>query len=299
MHPRIKSRKFLKGRIRLHDLIKRSNVLPTFYVLGAPKAGTTWLHRVLQDHPEIGFGRNKEVHFFDLQYRLDRGQAWYEKQFEGNENKVAIGDFTPKYLRMSHSECLATNPTVPRNAIDELARMTPDAKFIVILRNPVDRAISGYAHYVRRQKIKFNYPITKTSPELNLLLAGKYWEQLEIWFNKFGRDKFLILFYEEDILPDIQKAATLKRVCEFIGVDAEYQPDDLFQKFNAKPTSLRVYLLNKGGLRKKLFWNAPDFVQNMKLWEIRISQNELQKLHDYYEEPNVQLARGLGRELPW
>lgn len=274
-------------------------MLPTFYVLGAPKSGTTWLHRVLQDHPEVGFGRNKEVHFFDLQYRLDRGQEWYEKQFDGNENKIAIGDFTPKYLRMPHPECLATNPTVPRNAIDELARMTPEAKFIVILRNPVDRAISGYAHYVRRQRIKFNYPITQTAPELNLLLAGRYWEQLEIWFQKFGREKFLILFYEADILPDAEKASTLRRVCEFLGVDPNYEPADLFQKFNAKPTALRVYLLNKGGWRKRLFWNAPRIFQDRKLWEIRISPSEMQKLREYYEEPNRQLAIGLGRALPW
>lgn len=277
-------------------------MLPTFYVLGAQKAGTTWLFSTLSTHPEVGHATLKEVHYFDRAYRVKKGLKWYEKQFEKrseNYGKKAVGDFTPKYLRMVHPECVANNSAVPTDAMELLKAATPDAKFVVILRNPVRRALSAYQHYLRKGTIAIGTSILDTAPDLDLLLAGRYAEQLEIWFKHFPREQFLILIYEDDVNPDSMKAETFKRVCNFIGVDDSFTSENLYDKFNHIVNPFRTRLLNRGGIARRLFWDAPMWTQNLKIWDIKIDEQEVAALRDYYREPNQKLAELLGRELPW
>lgn len=277
-------------------------MLPNFYVLGAQKAGTTWLFHTLRQHPEVGHALKKEVHFFDRVYRVAKGIEWYRNQFLKNPDcvgKTAIGDFTPKYLRMVHPECFMNQPGVPNNAIELLKATTPDAKFIVILRNPVRRARSAYFHYLRKGGISLGTTFQNAPDDLDLLLAGKYAEQLEIWFDHFPREQFLILIYEDDVNPDAVKAATFKRICEFLNIDETFLPENLYGKFNHISTGFRTRLLNRGGLVRKFFWNAPAFIQNLKIWDIEISAEEIQFLRNYYIEPNRRLEELLDRKLPW
>ena len=104
---------------------------PNFLGIGAARCGTTTLARLLAEHPQVSFPRSerKELHFFDEQDVNKRNMEEYFKRFDAN---VAVGEFTPSYL--FDPKC--------RDLIFET--IGADIKFIVILRNPVERA---YSHY--------------------------------------------------------------------------------------------------------------------------------------------------------
>jgi len=71
--------------------------LPNFLIIGAQKSGTTWLARILKQHPEI-FVYGKEIHFFDRQQNFDKGIDWYKGHFEEIPHKQFVGEKTPDYL---------------------------------------------------------------------------------------------------------------------------------------------------------------------------------------------------------
>lgn len=150
---------------------------PDFLVIGAQKAGTTWLYSQLQRHPDIWLPPVKEIHYFDRGRRplaLDaiggkhrrallwrwlkpaladgnrtdlmwharfflspRSEEWYDKCFNGPPGKLA-GDITPAYARLDNA------------AITRAALLLPDAQIIYILRDPIERMWSQAAMYFSR-----------------------------------------------------------------------------------------------------------------------------------------------------
>lgn len=107
---------------------------PHFLVLGAQKAGTTSLYHLLQLHPQVYLPECKEVHYFSLE--AYRPMMWYEAHFTKANKDQLCGDITPYYL--FHPEC------PPR-----IQRVLPNAKLVVLVRDPVDRALSQYFHACR------------------------------------------------------------------------------------------------------------------------------------------------------
>src|SRR5690348_836405 len=118
-------------------------LLPDFLVIGAQRGGTTSLYQYLQVHPFIEPATTKEVHFFDR--RFHKGLAWYRGHFPTALEKYRAehlrggmfltGEATPSYLFL---------PYIPKRVV----RVLPHARFIVLLRNPVERAYSHYRHAV-------------------------------------------------------------------------------------------------------------------------------------------------------
>lgn len=103
-----------------------------FLGLGAQKAGTTTLHGWLEQHPQLFLPSCKEVHYFSLNYQ--RGWTWYEAHFHsGLDQGLRCGEITPYYL---------FHPAAP----ERIAETLPEARLIVLLRDPVERAISQYFH---------------------------------------------------------------------------------------------------------------------------------------------------------
>src|SRR5690242_18385540 len=106
---------------------------PAFVGVGAQKSGTTWWSAALRDHPEISIA-TKELHFFDSMETLDPRDCpvdAYHAHFAGEP--LLAGEFTPRYM---------FDPWVP--ALLRVA--APEARLIMILRDPVDRYRSGIAH---------------------------------------------------------------------------------------------------------------------------------------------------------
>ena len=117
--------------------------LPDYLIIGGQRCGTTALHDHLARHPAIGAAHVKEVHYFDLNY--ERGERWYRGHFPNDVRRavarrrtgveMVCGEASPYYL---------FHPLVPERA----RALVPDARLIVLLRDPVARALSHYHHEV-------------------------------------------------------------------------------------------------------------------------------------------------------
>ena len=105
--------------------------LPDFLGVGAQKGGTTTLQRLLEQHPGAYLPAAKELHYFSL--HLARGQAWYRQAFAAARPEQRCGEITPYYL---------FHPAAPAR----IQALLPQARLIVLLRDPVERALSQVFH---------------------------------------------------------------------------------------------------------------------------------------------------------
>ncbi|RMH77884.1 MAG: sulfotransferase [Cyanobacteria bacterium J007] len=200
--------------------------MPDFLIIGAQKCGTTSLYHYLVQHPKIIPARQKEVHFFDLNF--DRGLEWYTAQFfpESYEDGRLTGEASPYYV---------FHPLVAKRVYNTF----PKIKLILLLRNPIDRAWSHYHHEVRWgfESLSFEEAIASEPERLageeekmrddphyysynhqhyTYLARGIYAEQIAEWLQYFDRDRMLILKSEELAThPDEMMAET----CAFLGVE--------------------------------------------------------------------------------
>jgi len=179
-------------------------VKPSFLGIGAQRAGTTWLDRLLRSHPEVFLPKaRKELHYFDEHY--DRGPTWYESFFEGPEAAAAraVGEITPRYL---------FEPEAPRR----IARDLPDARLLAVLRHPVDRAYSQYALTVRDQAYSGGFDeFLAERPEA--IERGLYHRQLSRYLEHVPRERLLVLVLEQ-ATADPEPA--LARLAGFLRIDA-------------------------------------------------------------------------------
>jgi hypothetical protein len=190
--------------------------LPNFLCVGAQKAGTTTLHEVLKQHPDIFLPQIKEPHFFDEHYA--KGVSWYEKTFFSTaQDQNAIGEITPAYLYIDD---------VPQRILETLG---PNVKLLFIFRNPAERA---YSHYLMS---KFNGFESATFEEAmadsplssgDIAIAQKRrFSYRERGYYGMQVKKYLQLFYKENMhfilfedLISAQKKDVYAGICNFLEV---------------------------------------------------------------------------------
>lgn len=185
------------------------NHLPDFLIIGAARCGTSSLHASLARHPKIKspnrfafkqFASNyKEIHFFDKEVKFKKGVDFYRSFFVGPPQEFYYFESTPNYL---------FQPKVPAR----VKALLPKAQFIVMLRNPVDRA---WSHYSNWQK-KCGWPESILyDPHSEILKKGIYHEQLSRWFEHFDRKQFFII-RSEDFFAN--ERLVIKKTLEFLGL---------------------------------------------------------------------------------
>lgn len=210
----------------------RGRVLPDFVIIGAAKAGTTSLYGWLSEHPHVAPASQKEVHYFD--YNFYRGEDWYRTHFPLELERASFAaEHGRPFLTGEASPPYIAHDWAP----ERLARTLPNAKLLVTLRNPVDRAYSQFQMSRREGEEPFasfgeavDAEAERLRPELartridrrysswpigcwSYLMRSRYAEQLERWFGLFPREQFHILTLE-DLSCDPQP--TLDRVHEFL-----------------------------------------------------------------------------------
>ncbi len=211
---------------------------PNFIIIGVQKGGTSSLYTYLTHHPQIAEARQKEVHFFDL--NLDKGIEWYRSQFP------SIGDGTERQI-CEASPYYIFHPCVPQRVYN----VFPQVKLILLLRNPVDRAISHYYHEVRLgfENLSLEEAIAaepqRLAGEIEKLMAsqtyyshnhqhyaylsrGIYADQILNWLKFFPKEQMLIL-KSEDLYTN--PAATFNTTLEFLNLPS-YQLEK-YDKYNA------------------------------------------------------------------
>lgn len=292
-----KIRRLIRGKLSNHQnlhtaAISAHNVycsltgplhsLPDFYIIGAAKCGTTSLYQYLIRHPSVNPGIGKELHYFEELYY--RGENWYRACFpfklqklfsKLNHNEIMIsGDSTPRYI---------DHPLVP----DRINKLTPNAKFIVMLRNPVDRAFSHYNMNIKHkyEKLSFEDAIEsepdrikgeleemkktgKVSHKYYLyayLDRGIYVKRIKEWMKIFPKKNFLIIrsedFFEN---PSIH----YKQALEFLN--------------------LSKYELEQYGTHMKGRYK-----------EKQIDSKTVEKLESFFKPHNDELSLFLKRDFNW
>ena len=184
--------------------------LPTFLGVGVPRAGTTWLHTLLAAHPDVYLPtRRKEVRFFDRHH--DQGPDWYQEFFCGPEEAhryKAIGEISPQYLYCD--EC-------PRR----ISMLLPNAKLLVMLRHPVDRAYSQFGFVMQRRDFRGTFEeFVATRP--NALEMGFYSRYLDRYLQQFGRSQVLPMVFEEAVAKG---SGVRRQLADFLGVSTELFPE--------------------------------------------------------------------------
>ena len=178
--------------------------LPTFIGLGAPRSGTTWLHKLLDSHPDVYMPtRRKEIRFFDQYY--ERGPGWYETLFppvEHADRYQALGEISPQYLEFEKCP-------------QRIFKTIPESKLIVLLRHPVNRAYSQYGFFVQRRNFRGSFE-DFLSERPRALKRGFYSRYLKQFLRYFDRSQILSLLFE-DIFKD--KFRTQQTIANFLEID--------------------------------------------------------------------------------
>jgi len=248
---------------------------PDFIIAGVQKGGTTSLFNYLAQHPQVATSSVKEVHYFDVNYLA--GMEWYLQCFPLEIECVGkvVGEASPYYI---------FHPLSAQRIKKDL----PDAKIIILLRNPIARAYSNFQMQLRHKNEKettiFEEGIAKEDArmegevekilndesynsynhrKLSYKSRGLYYQQVKHWLDIFGREKILIL-KSEDFFA--QTMGELKKVYKFLGIN-------YFEPPNLEPSNKHEY--------------QP------------ISSDAIEELKKYYKEDGEKLVQLLGANFKW
>lgn len=205
--------------------------LPSFIVIGVAKAGTTSIYRYFDQHPQVFMYPEKSTSYFgyedarDWQW-WDEGDAprlrhfrvktfeQYQAAFAGVNGELAVGEVSPQYVRC---------PTAARRMRETL----PDVKVIASLRNPAERAFSGFLMRTRRGE-----PVRTAEEELmptaTHVKEGFYYTRLKRYFDEFPREQLKIFLFDDFRR---EPARTMSELFDFVGVDTGV-PLDTTSKHN-------------------------------------------------------------------
>jgi sulfotransferase family protein len=214
----------------MSNWVAPSNIkTPDFIICGAMKSGTTTLHAMLNKHPDV-FIPDKEIHFFDRDNLLqhadfndfnngnwcghyqdndsDKYWQWYGQQFSAARSGQVLGEDSTTYL---------ASPL----AAKRIAMQNKAIKLIVMLRQPSKRAYSQYWHLVRSGRALYSFEQTLQLCPSSVLSRSMYLTQITELLKHTPKERVKFIIFEQFIAD---KIATLKEVCEFIGVPFQGLP---------------------------------------------------------------------------
>jgi len=268
---------------------------PHFLIVGTQKGGTTWLKHHLSRHPDVFMPRS-QIHFFDRCY--GKGPEWYAARFTGAANGQVCGEKTTEYFDTIHGE----------NVAQRIARILPDVRLIVILRDPIARALSALHHMVNSGL----EPIPDDSSALlfadrdrpegqgwRYIERGFYARQLRALRAHVPRERIMVLIFEEDVIAAPEHAWS--RVCTFIGV-RPVSAKDLAHPVNAtpglSPFSIRLSEAFRSVPQARGVIRRIDQVLGPTPWRPAFGDDARSRLTDIYRPHNQALFELLSRDVP-
>jgi hypothetical protein len=262
------------------------NYLPDFIIIGAQKAGTSFLHHYLSQHPDLQGSEPKEIHYFDKKIHQGYDLSWYKRNFIRKSLKRKLYfEATPKYVY--HDD-------IPKYLYD----MNPNIKLILALREPVARAYSAWNMFfdIFNKKMphapdrnggvykylfegRSEFPSFKEaieielklienneSPEPSFLRRGLYGQQLKSWMKYFDEEQLLVLGFNE-LTSDMESSFNV--VTDFLGCSP----------LKIDPVEMKP--------------------QNKRSYDSKMSEEERAFLENYYSGTKADVKKLLGREIDW
>jgi sulfotransferase family protein len=233
--------------------------LPSFFVVGPPRTGTSWIYRALQRHANLP-APTKETRFFDCHFH--RGLRWYARHFPAIDPQRPTGEVAPTYFASSR-------------ACEAIAQTLPDAKLIFIFRDPLQRLVSLY-------RLKRAYGLLDCSFEQalaadpELLASASYATCLQNWQQAFSRRQMLITLYE-DLRNSPQ--SYIDKLLNFLGLPASPLTDAELKYVHSSErlTEPRNFLLTHAATRMADWCKARNLdhivatVRNSRMMSVLLS----------------------------
>jgi len=300
-------------------------VRPDFFIVGVAKSGTTSLFKYLDQHPDIYCSPIKEPNYFsddidiskfstiykrntfldvdkyfskdklqDLQLTFVRNPKYYERLFEGGRDYKIKGESSTSYL-------------YSKSAAQNIYNYNHNAKIIVVLRNPVERAFSHYQMAVRygHTKLKFREAIQKDLDQDNkgwgvselFIDLGLYFNQLERYFNIFPTDQIKVIL-SSDLKSNTQEV--LNDCFGFLGVKTLKIEDMEYYNLGSAPRSISInYLVTRTGLKRIFKSVIPNSILQSfyKPTKSQLNKNDFDFIVDIYKEDINRTASLINRDL--
>jgi hypothetical protein len=212
--------------------LRTSLTVPDFVIAGAMKCGTTTLHHMLAQHPDV-FMADDELFYFDMDdiaqhpdflfkqgdelvtHEIERApkhyQSWYELRFKGALDGQLKGEDSTTYI-------------CSELAIARIAKLNPTMKLVIILRQPSKRVYSHYWHMVRAGRAIYSFEDTLRFQPSLLLQRSDYCNQLKMIYRYFARDQVKVVLFEELVK---NASSVIRDVCIFLGISEKKLSSDV------------------------------------------------------------------------
>jgi hypothetical protein len=267
---------------------------PDFIVIGAMKCATSTLHDQLAAQAGIFMSDPKEPNFFSDDDQWEKGWSWYQGLFEGGKTAALRGESSTHYTKL---------PTYP-DTVDRIHQCLPEARFVYLMRDPVDRLVSQFIHEWSERTIVG--PIDEAIDRYPRLIDySLYATQLHPYLDTFGTARVLPVFFES--LRN-QPMAELDRIVEFLGFEGKvsWQPDPDAANVSLermRKNSLRDYLVDQpllARLRRRLV--PKSFRERVKgLWRMSdrpvLSEAVRKRVEAEIDRDLENLSRWIGMDL--
>jgi hypothetical protein len=281
-----------------------------FFCIGTAKSGSTWLYDCLSEHPEITLSKIKEPNFFARNLSVFdtkenpwfmQSWNWYASQYSHKVNGNIVGDCS---IHLIHNT--DTAPAL-------LRKHYPEAKLIVILRDPVRRTYSQF-WYEKRVMRNSDVPDTFEAALKNeeLLRRSRYYDLLKVWIDTLPKEHFHFLL---DFEVNSDPADEIGRLYSFLGVKTDFTPPSLRDRKNVAskrhPVGVYIYRLINW-IRFNGFQQVIDVLKILRInrlvrllvvrsvpYPAMEPETEV-RLREYYMPDIENLERLIGKNLgPW
>ena len=289
--------------------MSHQDTMPNLFIAGAAKCATTSVYRYLNNHPQIFMAPVKEPKFFSTPYRPIPPTGPGDQRVED----CAIKELD-SYLALFQDA--GGYPVRGEASVDylyyhktaeDIYECNPNAKILICLRNPVDRAYSGYTDHHRgeRETLSFHEALAAEESRTNYEFIwqykklGLYYESVKHFLDVFGSDQVMVVFFE-DIKGRLDD--TIGNICRFLGVDDTYRIQDV-RRFNPSGTP-SAFMSRMGRLfpwvknaMKKIMPNRYLRLRSKTLVKEPMAEEDRDYLRAYDREDIQKLSGLLGKDL--
>ena len=281
---------------------------PNFFIVGAPRAGTTSLYQYLKEVPGIFMSSIKEPNYFSVKtipdkkpYRPVRNTKSYLELFTCSKDEKIIGEASTNYL-------------YDEEAVKLIHEKNPNSRILISLRDPIERAWShymllkhsGWKHYAFSEQIKkeLTEEIDFEKPHIRLK-AGLYSKDVEKYFELFGRKQVKVIIFEEWI-KNVKN--TIEDILQFLNIhetinDIKYKIYDPDHIPRGKLAEILIHNSTVNKISNKItndsFKSFSKKLLSKNQTKQKMSQEDKTKLKKYYIKDVEKLQTLLERDLPW
>ena len=262
---------------------------------------------MLDQHPDTSLPETKELHYFGSVELYRKGPDWYQKFFADVDQDKITGEASTTYFydripywhnKSSQIEFDDSLPPIPQL----VTKTYPEAKYIVILRDPVRRAISAYSHWMKRGDIASPMlglkRFAKQFPKTRLLEYGYYANYLKVWQQFVKPEQFKIIIFEDDVKRNLDQA--IPDLYRFLGLDPSFIPKQAEKAVHKSWGHTRILFSyyasklykNAGNTRIASMLDKHDFLSRYQ-----IKKSDIEFLRSIYLPQRDELAAISGRDL--